>query len=118
MNERRCQQRAGSRARAQEHRQRPLARESTRSYLQDIAEHAIEQDVQTLRFITDPKIHYVLLRKCVSLLVLDSVTSTPQWIRQPKPRDIVQKNSSMWPFFNVAWATFNTLSAQEFASAA
>jgi len=80
--------------------------------------HDIEQDVQTLRFITDPKIHYVLLRKCVSLLVLDSVTSTPQWIRQPKPRDIVQKNSSMWPFFNVAWATFNTLSAQEFASAA
>ena len=23
------------------------------------------------------------------LLVLDSVTSTPQWIRQPKPRDVV-----------------------------
>jgi hypothetical protein len=25
------------------------------------------------------------------LLVLDSVTSTPQWIRQPKPRDVVHK---------------------------
>jgi hypothetical protein len=23
------------------------------------------------------------------LFVLDSVTSTPQWIRQPKPRDVV-----------------------------
>jgi hypothetical protein len=23
------------------------------------------------------------------LLVLDSVTSTPQWIRQPKPRDVL-----------------------------
>jgi hypothetical protein len=23
------------------------------------------------------------------LLVLDSVTSTPQWLRQPKPRDVV-----------------------------
>jgi hypothetical protein len=23
------------------------------------------------------------------LLVLNSVTSTPQWIRQPKPRDVV-----------------------------
>jgi hypothetical protein len=25
------------------------------------------------------------------LLVLDSVTSTPQWIRQPKPRGVVHK---------------------------
>ena len=27
-------------------------------------------------------------RECC-LLVLDSVTSSPQWIRQPKPRDVV-----------------------------
>jgi hypothetical protein len=27
-------------------------------------------------------------RECC-LLVLDSVTSTPMWIRQPKPRDVV-----------------------------
>ena len=28
-------------------------------------------------------------RRVCCLLVLDSVTSTPQWIRQPKPRDVV-----------------------------
>jgi hypothetical protein len=27
-------------------------------------------------------------RECYLLLVLDSVTSTPQWIRQPEPRDV------------------------------
>ena len=27
--------------------------------------------------------------KVCCLLVLDSVTSTPQWIRQPKPRDVL-----------------------------
>ena len=30
------------------------------------------------------------LERVCCLLVLDSVTSTPQWIRQPKPRDVVQ----------------------------
>ena len=33
--------------------------------------------------------HFVLESVCC-LLVLDSVTSTPQWIRQPKPRDGVR----------------------------
>jgi hypothetical protein len=32
----------------------------------------------------------VCVCECVYwLLVLDSVTSTPQWIRQPKPRDVM-----------------------------
>ena len=35
---------------------------------------------------------HVMMRECVCcLLVLDSVTSTPQWIRQPKPRDVMHK---------------------------
>jgi hypothetical protein len=33
-------------------------------------------------------VYIAMMRECC-LLVLDSVTSTPQWIRQPKPRDVV-----------------------------
>jgi hypothetical protein len=32
------------------------------------------------------------------LLVLDSVTSTPQWIRQPKPRDVKQFLDEAWVY--------------------
>jgi hypothetical protein len=32
--------------------------------------------------------HALMIERECCLLVLDSVTSTPQWIRQPKPRDV------------------------------
>jgi len=40
-----------------------------------------------------PRRQAPIRKRVCCLLVLDSVTSTPQWIRQPKPLDVIQSGS-------------------------
>jgi hypothetical protein len=63
-------------------------KESLIAHFVSTASHLYHRPWGCIRDAKVEKVSDALERDCC-LLVLNSVTSTPQWIRQPKPRDVV-----------------------------